>query len=120
MSRLYFFLIVTLFLFFFLPRADSGLFSHGGGEETKQAAVPQGRTEDIKIVDSVDKLIIRRKKEAEKLIADGNKLIKKGKKKNRQDLITKGQIKKEIGEKQLKMIKEMTDNKRKEEEGYEW
>lgn len=58
-----------------------------------------------------NKLISKRQDEARKLISEGNKLIKKGNKQNNKKLIVKGQIKKEIGQKQLKLLKEEAEDK---------
>ena len=48
----------------------------------------------------------KRQEEASNLITEGRELIKKGKKKNNNELITQGTIKLEIGKKQLKSLQE--------------
>ena len=80
----------------------------------------QGMANEIPVLDTIDKLILKRKEEAHKLIEEGKQLIKKGKNRQKQDLITKGQIKKEIGEKQLLLLKEQAKDKKKEEANDHW
>lgn len=119
MYFIYCLLVLIVVLTVVAPEAHSGIFSKMK-EVEKEVTSHEDRVEDIKVLDSVDKLIIKRKKEAEKLVLEGNKLIKKGEKRNRKDLITKGQIKKDIGEKQLKILNNMNEDKRKEDESYDW
>ena len=76
--------------------------------------------DEIPIIDKLDKHLSKRQEEAHRLIAEGRELIKKGEKKKNQDLIIKGQIKKEIGEKQLQTLKEQTESKKKEDENDHW
>ena len=76
--------------------------------------------EEIPVLDNIDKHILKRQEEAHKLITEGKNLIKQGEKRKRQDLITKGQIKKEIGEKQLQLLKEQAKDKKKEEANDHW
>lgn len=73
---------------------------------------------NIPVRDNVYKLIQKRQKEAYKLIEEGKELIKKGEKRKNQKLISKGQIKKEIGEKQIALLKEQKENKR--QSDHEW
>lgn len=79
-------------------------------QEVKQNVIP--------VIDSIDRLILKRQEEARKLIEEGKKLIKRGGRKNNQDLIMKGKIKKEIGEKQLKVLKEQARSKKAEDANY--
>ena len=83
-------------------------------------ASPTPQTNEIPIDDKLDKVIQKRQKEARKLILEGRKLIKKGEKKKNEDLIIKGQIKKQIGEKQLEALKEQEENKKRERENDIW
>lgn len=87
----------------------------------KQTPTPSPSIADeIQVLDSIDRLILRRQKEAQKLIEEGKKLIEKGEKKNSQKIIVKGKIKKEIGEKQLFLLREQAENKKKESQRDEW
>ncbi|OGI18807.1 MAG: hypothetical protein A3B68_06135 [Candidatus Melainabacteria bacterium RIFCSPHIGHO2_02_FULL_34_12] len=106
--------LIFLFLFFFLPnQSHAGIF-------TMSDASPTPQTNEIPIDDKLDKVIQKRQKEARKLILEGRKLIKKGEKKKNEDLIIKGQIKKQIGEKQLEALKEQEENKKRERENDIW
>ena len=78
----------------------------------------QEAQEEIPAPLAADKILQRRQDEAHKLIMEGNQLIKKGKKKQDQNLITKGEIKKEIGEKQLQLLKEEIQNRKNETSGW--
>ena len=78
------------------------------------------KNDEIQVLGKADKMLRKRQEEAYKLIAEGKKLIKKGERHKRQDLITKGNIKKEIGENQLKLLKEQTQKKKEEDQSYEW
>ena len=78
----------------------------------------QETQEEIPAPLAADKILQRRQGEAHKLIMEGNKLIKKGKKKQDQNLITKGEIKKEIGEKQLQVLKKEIQNRKNETSGW--
>ena len=80
----------------------------------------QPTQENIPIFDNVDKHIQKRREEAYKLVQEGKKLIKKGEKKNRQDLIVRGKIKKDIGEKQLQVLKEQAEDKKVQDHRDEW
>ena len=73
---------------------------------------------NIPVRDNVYKLIQKRQKEAYKLIEEGKELIKKGENRKNQKLISRGQIKKEIGEKQIALLKEQKENKR--QSDHEW
>ena len=77
-------------------------------------------TDDIPIRDEAFKIMERRKMEAHKLISEGLGLMREGEKKNNETLITKGRIKKEIGTKQLQVLKEQAEQKKKEDKSYGW
>ena len=112
---------VLIFALCFLNPAFAGLFSMGTNSQAE--SIGKGASTDtstIPIRDEAYKLNQKRREEARKLIAEGITLIKKGQKKNKQDLITKGQIKKEIGEKQLNLLKEQAENKKNEDQNNEW
>lgn len=86
--------------------STAGIFSMDNTSTVNQG---QGEmAEEIPAFFNADKLIQKRQEEARRLIAEGRKLIEKGEKKKDQSLIAKGQIKKEIGEKQLAVLKEQT------------
>ena len=74
--------------------------------------------EEIPVFFSADKLIQRRHDEARKLIFEGIKLIQKGEKKKDESLIAKGQIKKDIGRKQLEVLKEQVQIRKNETSGW--
>ena len=74
----------------------------------------------IPIVDSTDKHLQKRLQEAQALIYEGRMLLKDGKQRNKKDLITKGKIKKEIGEKQLEIIKRQMEEKKEQDHRNEW
>lgn len=115
-------LSLVIFIIFLLPlNAFSGFFPISEGTSNRSNSEQlSNKREEIPILDSQDKLILKRREEAQKLIFEGRKLIKKGEKKNQQDLITRGEIKKEIGEKQLKLLQEQKENKEKVEEDDLW
>ncbi|MBI3591307.1 MAG: hypothetical protein HY094_08040 [Candidatus Melainabacteria bacterium] len=112
---------VVVFLLFIPNIAFAGFF-------TMNAVPPAGHNtggqsaqiEEIPVQDSQDRLIQKRREEAHKLVAEGKELIKKGEKRKNQSLIIKGKIKKEIGEKQLKLLKEQVENKKKEDSHDGW
>ena len=107
--------VIVLILFLFIPGpAFAGLFSMNAPQKQEE------KVQEIPVLDTLDKLIIKRRSEAHKLIIEARKLIKKGEKRNDQDLITKGQIKKEIGEKQLQLLKEQVESEKMEDAKDEW
>ena len=113
------YIFILFLLFCGIQNAFAGLFSMDSkGQEAPNNQ--EQKTREIQVLDSVGKLIQKRREEAYKLISEGAKLIKKGKKKNNQSLIVKGKIKKEIGEKQLQVLKEQSEYKKKEDESYGW
>lgn len=112
-----------MLVFFFPKYAFAGWFSMdmvspGGNTESTGESLQQ--TNEIQVLDKTDKLIQRRREEAHKLIAEGNKMIIKGEKRKDQSLIIKGKIKKEIGEKQLKLLKGQVEQKKEEDEKDGW
>lgn len=112
--------IVLMLLLLLAGPVFAGIFSKNKPATGENPQVQENQTEEIQVLDSIDKLILKRKKEARELIAEGNKLIKKGQKKNNKSLITKGQIKKEIGEKQLELLDDQTKEKKAEDANYDW
>ncbi len=99
--------------------AYAGLF--GGGQPSPGVSTEtQTNTNDIPIRDEASKIIEKRKLEARKLISEGLELMREGEKKKKESLITKGRIKKEIGEKQLEALKEQAKMKEKEDQSYGW
>lgn len=115
------FILILFFLIYTASSAYAGILTmnHNLYEKAGYSGTAQN-ADEIPIVDSTDKLIKKRQEEARKLIVEGKKLIKKGEKKKDQNLITKGQIKKGIGEKQLQSLKEQTENKKKQEQDDAW
>lgn len=119
---------ILVFLCFMLIMADAayagffGMTSKKQELENKEPGTQQesAMADEIPIIDKLDKHLSKRQEEAHRLIAEGRELIKQGKKRNNQDLIIKGQIKKEIGEKQLQILKEQTGSKKKEDENDHW
>lgn len=103
MKKNTFILLIALLM---LPYPSyAGLFSMDN--QPKNAPKNQGEmTEQINVFFNADKQMQKRKDEAYKLIEEGKKLIKKGEKSKNQQLITKGHIKKEIGEKQVQLLRE--------------
>ena len=73
---------------------------------------------EIPVFFSADKLIHKRQNEARELIFEGIKLIKRGEKKKDESLIAKGQIKKDIGRKQLEILKEQIQTRKNETNGF--
>lgn len=121
MKKILIFTILILLLL--VPReAFAGILTmdHDLYQKATYPNVQTGMNEEIPVLDAVDKVIIKRRSEAHKLIEEGNKLIKKGEKKNNQQLVMKGQIKKEIGTKQLALLKEQAENKKLQEQNDGW
>lgn len=112
-------LVVVALLLSMPCAAYAGLFSMSTVQQANNEETPT-MTNEIKVVDSVDKLIQKRQREARKLIDEGRKLIEKGNKKKKQSLVVKGQIKKEIGEKQLELLQEQSSKKEMEDSDYDW
>lgn len=110
---------ILIVVVLFIPPAVYGGFFQGDAKPGL-SDVRQNESGQNIVPDPIDKLIIKRKEEAQKLITEGRELIIKGKRKNNQDLVTKGQIKKEIGEKQLKLLKEQAENRKNSDERSGW
>ena len=105
-------LLVFITIFFYLTSCAGVFASMVSKNKTQETQ------EEIPAPLAADKILQRRQGEAHKLIMEGNKLIKRGKKKQDQSLITKGEIKKEIGEKQLRILKEEIQNRKNETSGW--
>ena len=116
------YLIVILILFLSCPSiAYAGLFSMSKPLQTSSGSLQEGKPEEeIPVVDTTDKLFSRRQQEAHKLIVDGRELIKKGERKNNHNLVMKGKIKKEIGETQLKAIRDQIKSKKTLDKNDDW
>ncbi len=107
-------IVISLFSLLIAGSAYAGWLGMSS-EKSGKKGEPTQTTSPIPVQDPTDKLILKRREEAHKLIAEGNQLIKKGQQQNKQDLITKGQIKKDIGGKQLEILKEQIEEKQKED-----
>ena len=107
--------LIIIFLLSFSNQAIAGLFSKtiASSSSGQQASV-----EEIPIRDEAFKIMERRKIEARKLISEGLKLMREGEKKKNEVLITKGRIKKEIGQKQLEVLREQAEEKKKDDKSY--
>ena len=110
-------LLILVLIFVQHDFAFANIFSmdYGNGSSGQ----PGQNADDIPVRNEAYKLVQKRKKEAQELIFEGRQLIKKGEKKKDKNLITKGQIKKEIGEKQLHVLKEQEQNNKK-DQSYGW
>ena len=97
---------------------NHNLYEKAGYKNSEGESEPGSDVSNIPVRDNVYKLIQKRQKEAYRLIEEGKELIKKGEKRKNQKLISKGQIKKEIGEKQIALLKEQKENKR--QSDHEW
>ena len=124
-------LVVLYSILILSDAAFAGWFGMSSGNQStvkqsteKNEQETQGQypvmAQEIPVLDNIDKYILKRQEEAHKLIAEGKNLIKQGEQRKKQDLIIKGQIKKEIGEKQLQLLKEQAKDKRKEEANDHW
>ena len=115
---------ILIFLFSILLLSGSAfanIFSMSKNSQSESKSTKNAKqNEEIPVFDSVDKLIQKRKSEAYKLIKEAKELIKKGEKRNNQSLITRGKIKKDIGEKQLQVLKEQAHDKRREDKNDGW
>ena len=97
---------------------NHNLYEKAGYKNSEDESESGSDVSNIPVRDNVYKLIQKRQKEAYRLIEEGKELIKKGEKRKNQKLISKGQIKKEIGEKQIALLKEQKENKR--QSDHEW
>ena len=114
-------LILVLILFFVGTNfAYAGLFSMNKPLQKSSEPGQEIKEEEIPIIDTADKSLIKRRAQAHKLIVEGRELIQKGEKKDNQKLIVKGKIKKEIGEKQLRLIREQIENKKAQDKNDNW
>ena len=112
-------LIIVIGSLIFSSPVVAGLF---GKNQTSSSSSgnAQSPADEIPIRDEAFKIMEKRKIEARKLISDGLELMRQGEKKKDETLITKGRIKKEIGQKQLEVLKEQAEQKKKEEKSYGW
>jgi len=116
MRLVYIFLTVVLSQIFFNP-ATAGLFD-GNQPSSSGNADPQAAVNNIPIRDAASKIIEKRTIQARELISEGLNLMREGEKKKDETLITKGRIKKEIGKKQLQVLKEQAEQKKKDDQSY--
>ena len=112
-------LLIVIGALIFSSPAVAGLF---GKNQTSSSSSgnAQSPVDEIPIRDEAFKIMERRKMEAHKLVSEGLEIMREGEKKKNETLITKGRIKKEIGEKQLQVLKEQTEQKKKEDKNYDW
>lgn len=118
MRLVYIFLAVVYFLIFSSP-VIAGLFDKNQALLSSSSGNMQS-ADEIPIRNQASKIMERRKEEAHKLVSEGLELMREGERKKNETLITKGRIKKEIGEKQLKVLKEQAEEKKKEDKNYDW
>ena len=118
MKLIYAFLTIAFLVIFSNP-VIAGFFGTNQISSSSSGNT-QLTTDDIPIRDEAFKIMERRKMEAHKLISEGLGLMREGEKKNNETLITKGRIKKEIGTKQLQVLKEQAEQKKKEDKSYGW
>ena len=105
-----FFYIGLLLIFFNCSCLTSlAFFRMDGGQGKNQEEA------DIPVIFSADERIKKRQKEAYKLIEEGRQLVRKGQKKSDQNLIARGKIKKEIGKKQLELLKEQVEERKRQD-----
>lgn len=116
MKSIFVFLLMIFFLTDLNP-AMAGLF--GNSSSSSSGGAPFN-TDEIPIRDEAYKMMEKRKKEAQELIVEGLDLIKAGQRKKNESLITKGRIKKEIGEKQLQVLKDQAEIKKEDDKSYGW
>ena len=109
-------------LFLFIQsKALAGFFTMDTQQGPKANNQEQSNgAEEIPLRDNTYNLIQKRQQEAYELIFQGRELIKKGQKKNDEELITKGKIKKEIGEKQVKALKAQMEQNKNEDQNNGW
>ena len=109
--------LMIVFLLIFSNPADAGLFGNNPSSSSS-SGISQPSADDIPIMDAIYKAIERHKQEAHKLISEGLNLMREGEKKKDETLITKGRIKKEIGQKQLEVLKKQAEEKKKDDKSY--
>ena len=112
------FLILTFLLLFSNP-AIAGLFGKSQASSSSSGNA-QSPADEIPIRDETFKIMERRKMEAHKLVSEGLEIMREGEKKKDTNLISKGRLKKEIGQKQLQVLKEQAEQKKKEDKSYDW
>ena len=111
--------LILMFLLFLLNPAIAGLFDKIQ-PSSSSSGNSQSPADEIPIRDKTFQIMERRKIEAHKLVSEGLEIMREGEKKKDETLITKGRIKKEIGEKQLQVLKEQAEERKKEDKSYDW
>ncbi len=121
MKRTLFF-VISFCLILFPSYVHAGFFSMDKPpqENTSGASGPPVQTDEIQVFDKTDIFIQKRLEEAHKLIFEGNKMIIKGEKRKDQSLAMKGRIRKEIGEKIVKQLRDQAEQKKTEESKDGW
>ncbi len=114
--KLEYLLLVLVYSLIFSNPVTAGLF--GNSQVSSSGGSAQPGTDGIPIRDEAFRIMEKRKIEARKLVSEGLSLMREGEKKKDQTLITKGRIKKEIGEKQLKVLKAQAEEKKEEDKSY--
>lgn len=109
--------ILYLFLLFVLVINPlmAGSFSNNENASSS-GAVAASPPSEIPLRDKRYKFLQKREKDARELINEGRTLIKKGEKDKDENQILKGRIKLEIGQKQLMIVKEQFEQKKKEDQ----
>ncbi len=115
--RLTYILLILIGSLIFSNPATAGLFSKSQPSSSSSGNA-QLLADEIPIRDEAFKIMERRKIEAHKLISEGLEIMREGEKKKDETLITKGRIKKEIGKKQLQVLKEQAEQKKKDDQSY--
>lgn len=111
-------IVLVLSIVCIIRPAQAGLFSMDSAEHEQSLQDPNSMASEIPVFFNADKLIQKRQNEARELILEGRKLIQQGEKKKNEKLIAKGHIKKEIGEKQLEVLKEQIENRKNERNAF--
>ena len=109
--------LTFVFIVVFSNPVFAGLFSKNKATSSSSGNA-EPAADEIPLRDATYKMIERRKEEAHKLISEGLDLMREGEKKKDEALITKGRIKKEIGQKQLDVLKEQAEQKKKDDQSY--
>ena len=117
--KLIYILFVLAWFLTFSNTAIAGLFNKNYSNSSSSGDA-QSITDEIPVRDEAFKIMEKRKVEAHKLISEGLKLMREGEKKKNETLTIRGRIKKEIGEKQLQVLKEQAEQKKKEDKNYDW
>lgn len=114
-------LVAIIFVISTSNAAFANIFSKFASQDSNNDSKKQvDNANEIPIIDSTDKLLQKRLQEAQSLIHEGRQLIKKGEISDRKDLITKGKLKREIGEKQVEAIRQQVKDKKEQDKRDEW